>query len=121
MANKNQLRINTLDPETYKRIITKFRESGLIDHTFKRKEERLCRIVIRNLHHTTPKSEIKEEIEKTVNTVVGKIIYSRYGPEKKPTSTFFVNLLLSENNKAAKEIKYIYHQSVTIEDPKKKN
>lgn len=120
ITNRNQLRINTLDTEAYKRIITKFRESGLIGHTFNKKDERLCRIVIRNLHHTTPKSEIKEEIEKTGNTVVGEIINSRYGPDKKPTSTFFVNLLPGQNNKAAKEIKYIYHQSVTIEDPKKR-
>lgn len=120
-VNKNQLRINTLDPETYKRIIVKFRENGLIGHTFNTKGERLCRIVIRNLHNTTPISEIKEEIEKTGNTVVGDIINSRYGPDKKPTSTFFVNLLPSQNNKVAKEIKFIYHQSVTIEDPKKKN
>lgn len=83
ITNRNQLRINTLDTEAYKRIITKFRESGLIGHTFNKKEERLFRIVIRNLHHTTPKSEIKAEIEKTGNTVVGEIINSRYDPEKK--------------------------------------
>ncbi|CAB3254660.1 unnamed protein product [Arctia plantaginis] len=29
-TNRNQLRINTIDTEAYKRIITKFRESGLI-------------------------------------------------------------------------------------------
>lgn len=121
LTNRNQLRINTLDIEAYQQIITKFRENGLIGHTFNKKEERPCRIVIRNLHHTTPISEIKKEMEKTGNTVVGEIINSRFGPEKKPTSTFFVNLQPGPNNKAAKDIKYIYHQCVTIEDPKKKN
>lgn len=120
IVNKNQLRVNSLDVDVYKKLITIIREQGLIGHTFNRKDNRCCRLVIKNLHHTTPIDAIKQEIEKTGNTVSGEIVNARYGPQKKPTSTFFVNLLPHANNKFAKKIKYIYHQSVTIEDPKKK-
>lgn len=76
--------------------------------------------MIKNLHHTTPTSVIKEVLEETGNTVVGEIINVKYGPDKKPTSTFFANLQPSPNNKAIKSIKFIHHQSVTIEDPRKR-
>lgn len=120
IVNKNQLRMNVTDIETYKKVITLIRENGLIGHTFNRKDNRPYRIVIRNLHPTTPISIIKEEIQSTGNTVTGEIINAKFGPDKKPTSTFFVNLLPGPNNKAVKELKYIYHQSIVIEDPKKR-
>lgn len=116
-----RLIISSSDMEVYKAIINCIRANGLIGHTFNCKNNRCYRLVIRNLHHTTPLSAIAEEIEKTGNKVFGEIINVKYGPEKKPTSTFFVNLVQDPNNKAAKDIKYIHHQSVTIEDPKKKN
>lgn len=120
IVSRNQLRINALDIEIYKKLISIVRENGLIGHTFNRKDNRYLRIVIRNLHPTTPINCIKEEIEATGNTVAGEIINARFGPKKLPTSTFFVNLVAGPNNKAAKDLKYIYHQSITIEDPRKR-
>lgn len=119
--NKNQLKITTANIEIYKNVISTIREKGLIGHTFNRKDKRPYRIVIRNLHHTTPLSSIKEAIEETGNTIDGEIINARYGPDKKPTSTFFVNVSPGPNNKAVKDIKVIYHQIVNIEDPRKRN
>lgn len=120
VVNKTNLRINTADIDVYKKLTTLVREKGLIGHTFNRKDKRCFRIVIKNLHPTTPVNIIQEEIEATGNTVTGEIINARFGPNKNPTSTFFVNLLSGPQNKAIKELKYIYHQSITIEEPKKK-
>lgn len=119
IVNKNLLRILVDNPEAYKRVIDTVRQKGLIGHTFSRKDTKCFRIVIRNLHFTTPHEAIIQEIEKTGNKVSGEIINARYGPEKKPTSTFFVNLEPNVNNKAVKTIKHIYHQQVLIEDPRK--
>lgn len=120
IVNKNNLRVMVDTADNYKEVISLIREKGLIGHTFTRKETKPYRIVIKNLHHTTPHERITEEIEKTGNKVQGEIINSRYGPEKKPTSTFFVNLEPNSNNKLVKDIKYIHHQVVKIEDPHKK-
>lgn len=60
-------------------------------------------------------------MEATGNKIRGEIINARYGPEKTPTSTFFVNVEPSVNNKNVKNIKYIFNQSVKIEDPHKAN
>lgn len=120
IVNRNQLRVVCVDTEIYKNVITLVRKKGLIGHTFNLKDQRCYRIVIKHLHHTTPHSAIKEEIEKTGNKVQGEIINSKFGPDKKPTSTFFINIEPGANNAAVKDIKYIYHQSVIIEDPKKR-
>ncbi|CAH2097934.1 unnamed protein product [Euphydryas editha] len=121
IVNKNQLRISSNDVDAFKKIIDVIRKNGLIGHTFNRKDKRPYRIVIRNLHHSTPLCVIKETLEDTGNTVVGEIINAKYGPDKRPTSTFFVNLAQGPCNKAVKNVKYIYHQCVTIEDPRKRN
>lgn len=120
IVNRNQMRVSCTEIEVYRKLISLVREKGLIGHTFTPKDQRNYRIVIRNLHHSTPLDEITEAIEGTGNLVTGEIINVKHGPEKKPTSTFFVNLVPGTNNKAVKELKYIYHQSVTVEDPKRK-
>ncbi|CAK1588944.1 unnamed protein product [Parnassius mnemosyne] len=120
IINRNQLKILTYDVDIYKILISVIRENGLIGHTFNRKDNRNYRIVIRNLHHTTPFQAIKAAIEETGNTVTGEIINAKFGPDKIPTTTFFANLLPGPNNKAVKNIKAIYHQTVIIEDPRKR-
>lgn len=119
IVNKNLLRVLVDCPETYKNVIATIRAKGLIGHTFTPKDKKPYRIVIRKLHHTTPHSEITKAIEATGNKVCGEIINARYGSEKVPSFTFFVNIERNENNKAVKDIKSIYHQHVIIEDPRK--
>lgn len=120
IVTKNHLKVNCASAEAYKNLMRLVREKGLIGHTFTHKDEKCYRIVIKNLHHTTPHEEIVKEIEKTGNKVSGEIINARYGPDKTPTSTFFVNLERSANNKEVKNLRYIYNTCVTIEDPRKR-
>lgn len=119
IINKNQLRILINCTDEYKKAMNLMRCNGLIGHTFTRKEDKCYRIVIKNLHHTTPHEAIVEEIEKSGNKVRGEIINSKFGPEKVPTSTFFINLEPHANNPKVKDIKYIFHQAIKIEDPRK--
>jgi hypothetical protein len=119
LVNKNLLRIMVDTADNYKKVIDLLRSKGLIGHTFARKDTKCYRVVIKNLHHTTPHDAIIEEIENTGNKVKGDIINVRYGVDKIPTSTFFVNIEPSVNNKAVKNIQYIYHQRIKIEDPRK--
>lgn len=119
IVNKNQLRISFSSIEDYKNALNILRSKNLIGHTFTPREEKCFRIVIKKLHFTTPHEAICKEIQATGNQVRGEIINARHGPEKKPTSTFFVNLEPHINNQRVKEIKYIFHQAVEIEDPKK--
>lgn len=74
IVNTDQLRVMAQRSEAYKAIIEVIRKNGLIGHTFTPKDKRSCRIVIKNLHHTTLKEAIVEEIEKTGNKVRREII-----------------------------------------------
>lgn len=120
IMNRNNLRISCEDSDTYKKVIDLIRSKGIIGHTFTKKDERCARFVIKNLHHTTPVEIIKEEIEKTGNKIRGEIFNVKHGPDKKPTPTFFINVEPGPNNKDIKNLKYIYHQVISVEDLKKK-
>lgn len=119
LINKFVLHVLVNSAEEYKKVITVIREKGIIGHTFTPKETKCYRFVIKDLHHSTPHETIIEAVEATNNKVKGEIINARYGPDKIPTSTFFVNIEPSINNPAVKDIKYIHHQKVKIEDPYK--
>lgn len=119
IITKQQLRINVKTAEVYKKLIDFIREKNLIGHSFTRKEEKPFRIVIRNLHSSTPLDEISKVLTENGHKVRGPIINAKHGPNKTPTSTFFVNLEQSSNNKEAYNIKYIYFTRVSVEPPRK--
>ncbi|CAH4037196.1 unnamed protein product [Pieris brassicae] len=123
IISRNQLKVLSVNLDIYKKVITVIQEHGLIGHTFNRKDQKCYRIVIRNLHHTTPLllSKRMATIEESGNIVVGEIINVKFGPDKKPTSTFFVNLLQRLCYGASRDIRFIYHQAVTIEEPRKRS
>ncbi|KAL0902334.1 hypothetical protein ABMA27_000230 [Loxostege sticticalis] len=89
IITRKQLRLNCPTIDSYKQLMEIVRENNLIGHTFTRKDKKPYRIVIKNLHHTTPIAAIKEAMEKSGNQVIGEIINARYGPERIPLSTFF--------------------------------
>lgn len=120
IISKNQLIISPKSTAIYKLMIECIRAKGLIGHTFTQKEERCQRVIIKHLHYSTPKEAIIEAIEETGNKVSGEIVYARKRDTKEPLNTFFLNILPHANNKQIKDIKYIYHQRVKIEDPKKR-
>lgn len=119
IINRNQLRVMTQTTEIYKELIELIRSNGLIGHTFTPKQNKSYRIVIKHLHHTTPKSAIIEEIEKTGNRVRGEIVCAISRKNKMPLNMFFVNIEPSPNNPEIKNIENIYHTRVKIEDPRK--
>lgn len=116
---KQQLRVSFRDIDSYKKAMTIIREKGLIGHTFTRKSERSFRFVIKNLHPTTPIEEIITVIEQTGNKIKGEIINAKFGPDKIPLHTWFVNLEPSSNNNKVKDIQYIFNTKVSIEEPRK--
>lgn len=120
IITKKQLRVSCTSSDSYRTLMKLVRDNNLIGHTFTKKDERPCRIVIKHLHPTTPLEEIKKAIEDTGNTIRGEIINARYGPNKTPLSTFFINLEPHPNNATVKKICYIYNTKVVVEDPIRK-
>jgi hypothetical protein len=48
--------------ESYRSVIRFFQKNNTDFHTFQLKQDKAYRVVIRNLHHTIPINEIKNEL-----------------------------------------------------------
>jgi hypothetical protein len=85
-------------PETYRKLIQHVRDKKIIHHTYQIKEERAYRIVIRDLHHSIPMSDIIEELNKKEHKV-RNMINVAHRISKEPLPLFFVDLEPQSNNK----------------------
>lgn len=116
----NTVKVNPHSPETYRKLVRYLREENIIHHTYQLKQERAYRIVIRDLHHSIPPDEIKNELESKGHKV-RNIINVRHRTSKEPLPLFFVDLEPCENNKTIYELQYLGHCKIRVEPPRKKN
>lgn len=57
--HNNITRMNVHNPDRCRKLITHFKNIGIVYHSYKTKEERSFRIVINNIHHTYDTEPIK--------------------------------------------------------------
>jgi len=69
MLRNDTVKINTLNPNTYRKLIRHLNSEKIIHHTYQIKQDRAYRVVIRNLHYSIPIDEIKEELQKKGHSV----------------------------------------------------
>ncbi|VVC41724.1 Hypothetical protein CINCED_3A014955 [Cinara cedri] len=62
-SSTNALKVQTINPDSYRKTIHFFREEKAQFHTFRTQEDKAFRIVIRNLHPSTPTTEVGIAIE----------------------------------------------------------
>jgi len=58
----NVIKINCVTPETYRKQVKYFRDNNIVCHTYRLKEERAYRIVIKYVHHSTDTEDIRQEL-----------------------------------------------------------
>jgi hypothetical protein len=63
LSNKT-MKIMSNMPEKYRRLIQHVRDEKNLHHTYQIKQEKGCRIVICDLHHSIPMSDIIKELNK---------------------------------------------------------
>jgi hypothetical protein len=88
-------------------------------HTYKPKEERSCRVVLKNMHDSIAPANIKTEIEK-LGHQVAKIWNITQYRTKLPLSMFYVELKPAPNNKDIFLVEYLQQCKVKFEPPKQK-
>jgi hypothetical protein len=115
----NQLKIQHKTSESYKTIIKALAEKRAEFHTYKLKEERSCRLMLKNMHYSINPQEIKTEIEKLGHTVTNIWNIKKYGT-KLSLSMFFVELKPAGNNKVIFNVEYIQQCKIKFEQPKHK-
>jgi hypothetical protein len=114
------VKINVNLPESYRRLIKRFRDDKIVHHTYQIMEERAYSVVLRNLHHSIPPNEIQAEIE-TLGHKVRNVLNIRHRVTKEPLPLYFVDLEPQDNNKSIYDLQSLCSMKIAVEAPQKKN
>lgn len=118
-STMKNLKIATIDSDTYRKVIRYLNDKQHEYHTYQAREDRAFRIVVRNLHPSTPTSEIGIAITEIGFTVrnVSNVLHKT---TKKPLPLFFVDLDPAEINNDIFHLKNLLHTKIIIEEPHKR-
>lgn len=111
-----QVRVMTKNVKAYRDIVKYLDDKKINFHTYQLKQERAYRVVVKNLHFSTPISAIKDEIQ-SLGHQVRNVMNIKSRVSKQPMSMFFVDLEPNLNNKQIYEIKHLFNAIVKIEPP----
>lgn len=119
VLNNDQVKVQPKNTEAYTSITKALIDKKTEFHTYKIKEERSFRVVLKNIHYSVDPEELKTEIEQHGHTVTN--IYNiKHYRTKDPLPMFFIDLKPDKNNKDIYDIKYLVHSKITFEPPRKK-
>jgi len=102
----NDLKILTKNSDSYKAVIKYLNENKAEYHTYHQRENKAFRIVIRNIHPSTPLNKIGIAIQE-IGFTVRQVANVRHKITKKNLPLFFVDLEPAEINKDMKALCYI--------------
>jgi len=117
-SSKAHLKIQTDSPDNYRKLIRLLKDINAQYHTYQLHSEKSLRIVVKNLHPTTPVEDIAAAIEEIGHSVKNLINIKHY-QTKSPLPMFFVDLNPQESNNDIFSITALLHTKVKIEEPHK--
>ncbi|KAL4132549.1 hypothetical protein QTP88_009678 [Uroleucon formosanum] len=118
-SSTNALKVQTINPDSYRKTIHFLREEKAQYHTFQPQEDKAFRVVIRNLHPSTPTTEVGIAIEdlgysvRQVANVLQKVT-------KNKLLMFFVDLEPDTINKDIFNLTSLLHTKIKVEEPHKR-
>lgn len=115
-----QVRVMVKNIQTYRMLVTYLNDKKLNFHTYQVRQERSYRVVMKNLHHTTPTQDIKSAIE-SLGHQVRNVTNIRSKISRAPLPMFFIDLEPNVTNKNIYDITRINNAIVSIVPPKKTN
>jgi Associated with zinc fingers len=118
---KTQSKVNTAvfltSSEDYRKAVKVCREKKIDFHCYQLKEDKPFRVVIKNIHPTTPHEMIQQDIEQQGNFIVRQITCVRQRQSRELLPLHFVDLEKGPNNKEIFCLKKIAYFKVKIEEP----
>lgn len=117
-STTEHLKIQTSNPDSYRTIVHFLREEKAEFHTFQLNEEKPTRVVLRNLHPSTPTALIKSELEVRLFEVrqVTQVIHRL---NKQPLPLFFIDLEPTDFSQCIYKLESLLHTKIKIEEPHK--
>ncbi len=110
------VKVNVGTPELFWNLVKDLRKHNVKFYTYQLKTDRAFKVVIRNLHHSTDVSDIKDELA-GMGHEVRNIVNIRHWSTKEKLPLFFVDLEPNENNKTIYELKTLLHTAIRVEAP----
>lgn len=118
-SSTNVLKIQTANPDSYRSTIHLLKEKEAQYHTYQPHEDKSFRIVIRNLHPSTPTVDIGTSIE-DMGFSVRQVVNVLQKITKIKLPMFFVDLEPAGINNDVFHVTSLLHTKVKIEEPHKR-
>jgi hypothetical protein len=115
-SSSNDLKILTKNSKSYRTVIKYLNEQKAEYHTYQQRENKAFRVVVRNIHPSTPLNDIGIAIQE-IGYTVRQVVNVRHKITKKNLPLFFVDLEPAEINKDIFHVTSILHTKVRIEEP----
>ncbi|KAL4107092.1 hypothetical protein QTP88_018526 [Uroleucon formosanum] len=118
-STTTHLKIQADTPNSYRNIIHYLKETNAQYHTYQPQSDKPLRVVIRNLHPSTPEADIASAIAEIGHTV-RNVTNVRHQQTKTPLPLFFVDLDPNDSDSDIFSITSLLHTKIKIEEPYKK-
>ncbi|KAJ2948226.1 hypothetical protein O0L34_g10036 [Tuta absoluta] len=100
--------------QAYSKLVEELKKKNTELHTYKPKEDRSFRVVLKKMHHSADPTEIKNEIEELGHKVIN-IWNMKHSVTKKPLPMFIVELKTDPNNKTVYNVQRLLHCVISFE------
>ncbi|KAK9511603.1 hypothetical protein O3M35_000227 [Rhynocoris fuscipes] len=116
-ARPQNILISTNQSDDYRKVVHFLQQNHTEYHTYQMKEEKAFRVVFRNLHHTIPTEDIKQELIE-LGFRVRNVSNIKHPELKTPLPLFFIDLEPdSSKNQEIFKIRHILNCIIKVEEP----
>ncbi|KAL4100910.1 hypothetical protein QTP88_020935 [Uroleucon formosanum] len=115
-SSTDRLKIQTSTPDAYRSLIHFLRERKAEYHTYQLQQDKPIRVVIRNLHPTTPISFVKSELE-FLEFEVRSVTNVLHKTNKYPLPLFFIDLEPVPHSNNIFKLSSLLHTKIKVEEP----
>lgn len=117
VLSNNRVKIHTKTPEEYRIIVKQLEIKETEFYTYKPKQERSFKVVLKNLHPSTNPEEIKQALKDAGHDATN-VWNIKQRATKQPLHMFIVEIAPKSNNKNIYDIQYLLHCRIKFEPPR---
>lgn len=116
-SNTSSLKLQLNSPDDFRKVVKMLKSKNIDFHTYQIKQEKSFRVILKNLHHSTPIDFITEEIEH-LGYKVNQVVNVLQRLTKKPLPVFFIDLEPNICYSEIFKVKSICHSMIKFEEPR---
>lgn len=111
------LKLTLKSSQSFRQVIKLLNDNSVEYFTYQAKEEKSYRVVLKNLHHTTPTELITKDLNELGFSVRNITNIKNKNQPNTPLPLFFIDLNPAPNNPEIFKLRTICHSIVKIEEP----